>query len=90
MNNETRNKLMEAFDGQFMQPEIAKGIELDEYHHDEFGDDWDENSFYGRLSASGYLDCTDWSGPFDTIDEAAEHLIDIYSEMELFYRDVVC
>jgi hypothetical protein len=23
-----------------------------------------------RLSAPGYMDCTDWSGPYDTLDEA--------------------
>ena len=33
---------------------------------------------YGaRLSASGYLDCTDWS-VFDSIKEAAQYLIDTY------------
>lgn len=26
--------------------------------------------WYGRLSAPGYLDCTEWDGPYDTADEA--------------------
>lgn len=32
-----------------------------------------------RLSASGYMDCTDWSA-FDTEEEAAQYLIDTYGE----------
>ena len=34
--------------------------------------------FYCRLSASGYLDCTDWSGPFQTENEAVAELISMY------------
>jgi hypothetical protein len=26
--------------------------------------------WFSRLSAPGYMDCTEWSGPFDTIEEA--------------------
>ena len=29
--------------------------------------------WYSRLSAPGYLDCTDWSGPFTTEQEALEN-----------------
>jgi len=32
------------------------------------------NKWFCRLSAPGYLDCTDWSGPFDTLKEAQEHI----------------
>jgi hypothetical protein len=28
--------------------------------------------WYGRLSAPGYLDCTEWDGPYDTADEALD------------------
>ena len=28
--------------------------------------------WFCRLSANGYMDCTDWSGPFDTLAEARE------------------
>lgn len=34
--------------------------------------------WYGRLSASGYLDCTDWSGPFASYEEALAHVMDLY------------
>lgn len=38
---------------------------------------------YGaRLSASGYLDCTDWS-VFETEDEAQEYLEEMYGDEEL-------
>ena len=30
--------------------------------------------YFYRLSASGYLDCTEWSGPFATYEEAEEDL----------------
>mgnify|MGYP003375598234 CR=1 FL=1 len=33
-----------------------------------------------RLSASGYMDCTDWIGPFDTEEEAWEALVDTYCD----------
>lgn len=35
-----------------------------------------ETGWYGRLSAPGYLDCTDWSGPHDDEDSA---LLDLYA-----------
>lgn len=31
--------------------------------------------WWGRLSASGYMDCTEWDGPHDTLDEAKESLM---------------
>jgi hypothetical protein len=34
--------------------------------------------FWCRLSAPGYMDCTDWSGPFDTLAEARAHIRDLY------------
>jgi hypothetical protein len=34
--------------------------------------------WYGRLSAPGYLDCTDWSGPYSSEEEAGEALNDMY------------
>lgn len=38
----------------------------------------DEFGWFCRLSAPGYMDCTEWSGPFDTEDEAREHLAETY------------
>lgn len=34
--------------------------------------------FFCRLSAPGYMDCTDWIGPFDTEAEAEEELAKDY------------
>jgi hypothetical protein len=36
--------------------------------------------WFCRLDAPGYMDCTDWSGPYDTKDEAIEALEDMYPE----------
>lgn len=36
--------------------------------------------YFSRLSASGYLDCTDWQGPFATIAEAFTELANLYGE----------
>ena len=37
-----------------------------------------EAGWYGRLSAPGYLDCTDWQGPYTTADEALKDVMDEY------------
>jgi len=34
--------------------------------------------WYSRLSAPGYLDCTDWSGPFTTEKEAFTYVCELY------------
>lgn len=34
--------------------------------------------WFHRLSVPGYMDATDWSGPFDTIAEARQDLSDLY------------
>lgn len=34
--------------------------------------------WFARLSAPGYLDCTEWLGPFDTEQEALKDLDDTY------------
>ena len=31
-----------------------------------------------RLSASGYMDCTDWSGPYATIDDARDACVNMF------------
>jgi len=33
-----------------------------------------KDSWFARLSASGYLDCTDWSGPFKSLKAAKDHI----------------
>lgn len=46
-----------------------------------------ERGFCARLSKPGYLDCTDWIGPFSTWIEAAEALAWQYGEIFEEYRD---
>ncbi len=36
--------------------------------------------WYARLSASGYMDCTDWNGPFKTREEAEAFLVETYDD----------
>lgn len=38
--------------------------------------------WFARLSAPGYMDCTDWSGPYDTEAEAKVYLDAEYPEDE--------
>ena len=40
-----------------------------------FTDGW-----YARLSAPGYLDATDWEGPFNTEAEALRFILDYYDD----------
>lgn len=75
----TIEKMRETFRDSFMQPECYSGGAI-EYELIESGLDVDIDKFYCRLSASGYLDCTDWHGPFDSVDEAADHLMDMYGD----------
>jgi hypothetical protein len=49
--------------------------------------DWELKRGYGaRMSAPGYLDCTDWT-VFDTVGEAREHLVDDYGLCPLCLGD---
>jgi hypothetical protein len=37
-----------------------------------------DHKWFARLSAPGYLDCTDWAGPFDSKEEAQNYIRDTY------------
>jgi hypothetical protein len=37
-----------------------------------------EGKWFCHLSANGYMDQTEWTGPFDTEDEAREYIVYIY------------
>jgi len=37
-----------------------------------------EPGWYARLSAPGYLDCTEWSGPFERGDDALAYVCELY------------
>jgi hypothetical protein len=73
-------EMREAFKDSFMQPEAFKLDASTEAELAESGLDLEEGAIYARLSASGFLDCTEWSGPFETLEQAAQHLIDTYAE----------
>ena len=69
-----QEKIWDALNCQFMAPEIQflSTCEAIEYTED----DTASRGWYWRLSASGYLDCTDWSGPFSTEFSAVLDCID--------------
>lgn len=80
MENSPTIKLMqEAFKDSFMQPEAFLGSDI-EMELLESGLDVETDKVYCRLSARGFLDCTDWHGPFDSACEAADFLICEYGE----------
>ena len=37
-----------------------------------------EKGWYARLSAPGYLDATDWTGPFETLEDAKDYIEETY------------
>ena len=37
-----------------------------------------QNGWFARLSAPGYMDCTEWCGPFDTAFDARQYIVDTY------------
>lgn len=45
-----------------------------------------QTGYFSRLSASGYLDCTDWNGPYETLYECVWDLFMNYFDEE-FYND---
>ena len=72
-------RLNAAFATSFMKPQCHRGADIQEAIMDA-GLDLEDDAFYCRLSANGYLDCTDWSGPHATIEEAAQALLDLYED----------
>ena len=37
-----------------------------------------EGKWWCRLTAPGYMDCTEWSGPFDTLQEAKAEIVNMF------------
>lgn len=73
------SQLSDAFRDSFMQPQCYVGADIEEEILAE-GLDYEADAYYCRLSADGFLDCTDWHGPFETVEEAAQCLIDNYGD----------
>jgi hypothetical protein len=77
--NPTIAEMNRAFANSFMKPQAFRGVDI-ESEILESGMDYDADGLYCRLSASGYLDCTDWHGPFATLEECADCLMDNYAD----------
>jgi hypothetical protein len=73
---EVEASLAELNEG-FMVPDVQSFMAGD--WEDEDGQEC-EDGFYCRLSAPGYLDCTEWSGPFETEEEAVAELLRMYGD----------
>ena len=75
-----REELRAAFSDSFLKPEAFR---LDDesmaYELAMCGLDVEEGAIYARLSASGFLDCLEWCGPFESVEAAGRHLIDTYA-----------
>ena len=75
-----REELRAAFSDSFLKPEAFRLDASTEYALAESGLDLEDGAIYARLSAPGFLDCTEWSGPFDTLDAAADELVRLYAD----------
>lgn len=77
----------QCVDGEGMWPEEAAEHPGNEEAAKEFNVEPDqvttEFGWGARLSAPGYMDCTDWIGPFSTEQEAVEELYEMYGECPL-------
>jgi len=67
----------------FMKPvaQYLTETEATEYMHESNPDSILEGypaGWYSRLSADGYLDCTDWQGPYDSADRAIKEVCDLF------------
>lgn len=69
---------IERQEQEFMRPSVEFLTEA-EAPDDEDGESLGPG-YYSRLSAPGYLDATDWHGPYDQPEEALEALYEIYGE----------
>ena len=55
-------------------PEVATTYGRKHSPHTFYTVDFYLDKFWTRFSAPGYLDCTEWEGPFDTLEEAEHNL----------------
>lgn len=49
-------------------------LQYSNFDEDDYEIEIVRNKFFVRLSAPGYLDCTDWYGPFDSLEKSMEYL----------------
>lgn len=79
------NVILDTFD-EFQDEFFESYLVPTEYRGDE-PDSWElidtyENQWFARLSAPGYMDCTDWMGPFSSEEEALTELFDFYGSFD--------
>lgn len=67
--------IMHVLSQHFLQPDVQWFNQ-----EDLAGTELEKPGWYHRLSAPGYLDCTDWTGPFDCEEEANSDLCDMYGD----------
>ena len=80
LSDELRDELDAEFGDDFMKWNIHKFAGVRMFDEDDVIEDpnGSELKYWSRLSAPGYMDRTDWLGPYDTADEAAEELLRCY------------
>jgi len=71
-------KADDYFSTQFMQPQYAMGCDIERELLDA-DIECSLGAYYCRLSADGFLDCTDWHGPFDSVEDCANFLLDAFA-----------
>lgn len=68
--------------GQFFQVQGPDGpvyVPSEDYSEQAHGEILSrETGWFARLSMPGYLDCTEWEGPFGSEEEAQEHVSDTH------------
>ena len=65
---------LEMLNAGFMTPDIQDFME------DDPETEGNGAGYYHRLSAAGYLDCTEWSGPFPSEEDAVADLLLTYAD----------
>ena len=63
---------------EFLKPQVCAFTE--EEAREALDDPEALSGFYARLSADGYLDCTEWQGPYLTVGKALKGLYDTYGD----------
>jgi hypothetical protein len=78
-NRQAYDDCVAEFSDSFMKPKFYLG-EAIQMELMEAGLDVEDDKIYCRLSTDGYLDCTDWHGPFSSVEAAAHEFIETYKD----------
>lgn len=58
----------------------VSAAEVAKIHGEDIEDVETITGWFARMSAPGYLDCTEWCGPFETEEDAINHLSEMYGD----------